>query len=190
MTDIPTREPREFTAGETVQWLKSLDGYSSADGWALTYYFRGAGRFDVTAEAQADGSFLATITPDAVQQPGVYYWQAWAAKGEEKHVVAEGRSEARQSLADAVENYDGRSKAQQILDAVDAMLAGKATLDQQEYTIGDGDSSRMLKRIPIPELVKLRETYARIVARERRDERVRRGGTLMRNVKARFTRPR
>jgi hypothetical protein len=190
MGTVPTREPRDFTAGETVIWSKSLDDYSGSDGWALDYYFRGAGSFDVSAAAQADGSFLATVAPDAVEAAGRYYWQGWVSKGGEKHVVANGECEVKPGLAGDVDAYDGRSNAKKILDAIDALLAGKASLDQQEYTISDGDSSRTLRRIPPGELLELRKTYARIVARERRRERVRRGGTLMSNVKVRFDRPR
>lgn len=190
MGDVSKREPREFTAGETVTWSKSLEDYSAADGWALDYYFRGAGSFDVSAEAQADGSFLAIIGADTEAQPGTYYFQGWVTKGGEKHVVARGECKVLTGLSGDVDAYDGRSNAKKIVDAIDAMIAGKASLDQQEYTIGEGDSTRALKRIPIPELIKLRETYARMVARERRRERTRRGGTLMQDMKVRFNRPR
>lgn len=190
MLDTQTREPREFTAGETVTWSKSLDAYSAQEGWALTYYFRGAGQFDVTAEAQADGSFLATVPSDVDAPPGRYYWQGWVSQGDEKHVVASGECEAKPGLAGNVEAFDGRSTAKKILDAIDALLAGKASLDQQEYTISGGDSSRTLKRIPPGELIALRETYARIVASERRRDRVRRGGTFMSSIRTRFTKPR
>lgn len=189
MSDTPTREPREFTAGETVVWEQTLDDYSSADGWALQYYFRGAGKFDVTAEAQGDGSFLATIAADAEVQPGLHYWQAWVELDGEKHVVGSGECLVKQGLAGDVGTFDGRSEAKQTLDAIDAQLRGKATLDQQQYIIAGGGGYRMLARIPVSELLSLRKEFARQVARERRRERVKRGGTLFSNVKVRFTEP-
>lgn len=190
MGDVPTKEPREFTAGETVVWSKSFDGYSATDGWALDYYFRGAGQFDVSTEAQGDGSFLARIDADTQAPTGTYYFQGWVSKGDEKHVVARGGCTVLPGLAGDVEAYDGRSNAKKTLDAIDAMLAGKATLDQQQYIIAGGGGYRMLNRIQPSELIKLRETFARIVARERRTARVRRGGPLFTDVKTRFQKPR
>jgi hypothetical protein len=48
----------------------------------------------------------------------------------------------------------------------------------------------MLRTFPPSEWAKLRETYARLVARERRLARVRRGGTLFSTLKVRFDEPR
>lgn len=62
--------------------------------------------------------------------------------------------------------YDGRSVAQKILSAIDATILGKATADQQGYTIQSGSGSRSLSRIPLPELKDIRAVYAAIVAGE------------------------
>jgi hypothetical protein len=191
MSEIQTCEPLEFVAGETVQFEKSFDDYLSSDGWSLNYYFRGAGSLDQTAEAQADGSFLVTLSSEKTAElaPGTYFWQGWVELDGEKHMIASGQVEVAQGLAGDLGAYDGRSPAKKILDAIDAMVAGKATRDQQEYTIAGGSSSRTLKRIPIPELMELRKTYARKVAQERRRARVKRGGTLFQSVKVRFDEP-
>lgn len=189
MADTPTQEPKSFVAGETVEWQKTLDDYSAADGWALKYFFRGAGKFDLVAAAQPDGSFRVTISAEIVTQPGAYYWQARVERDDERRVVATGRCVVIEDLSGAVEAYDGRSDARRALDAIDAMLEGKATYDQQEYSIDTGAGSRSLKRIPIADLLQLRKSYARLVAREQRSARVRRGGSLFRNVKSRFKRP-
>lgn len=75
--------------------------------------------------------------------------------------------------------------AKQILDAIDAMLLGKATLDQQEYQIGD----RQLRRIPIPDLLTLRETYARLYSQEQQAARLTKGGPFFKTVLTRFGTP-
>lgn len=191
--NIPAYEPREIVAGITLKWERDFCDYPASQ-YSLTYHFRGAGKgFDAAAAADGD-TFVVTVpaATTAEMTPGAYYWQAVAVKDGEKFVAAEGEAKAVASLA-AVEVatvLDGRSRAKKILDAIDALLEGKATLDQQQYTISGGGGYRMLIRIPVGELIELRKTYARLVARERRGDRVRRGGTLFSDVKARFNEPR
>lgn len=186
--NIPPYEPREIVVGSTLKWTRDFEDYPASE-YSLTYYFRGAGQgFD--AAASADGDSFAVTVPAATTSgmtPGAYYWQAVAVKDGEKFVAARGEAKAVAGLAsvDAATTVDGRSEAKKTLDAIDALLAGKATLDQQEYTIAD----RSLRRIPVPELLLLRKEYARRVMRERRRERVKRGGTVFSSVKVRFTKP-
>lgn len=183
----PTAEPRTFAAGETVVWSKDLDDYRPGDGWALAYHLRGPGQLNQTADAQADGSFLVTLTAEATSAlaPGTYYFQGWVTKGAEKHMVSSGRFEVAQGLSEALESFDGRSEVKKILDAVDAMLKGKATLDQQEYQI----NNRSLRRIPVTDLLDLRKYYAALYAQERRRERVKKGKPFVQTIGVRFDKP-
>lgn len=187
----PDHEPTRFTAGETLEWTKALAEFSAADGWQLDYYFRsnGGGGFDVTASA--DGSSWRAVVAAATTQPlaaGDVSWQAWVSKAGAKYLVDEGTARVLASLAavTAPSAVDTRSRAKRILDAIDAMIEGKATLDQQEYTIDTGAGSRSLKRIPIPDLIALRETYARLYNRELRKEGRRRGGPVFKKIRATF----
>lgn len=187
--NISDFEPREIVIGSTLKWRRDFPAYPASE-YALTYHFRGAGKgFD--AEASADGDAHAvtvTAATTAEMTAGAYYWQAVAEKDGETFVAAKGEAKAVAGLAsvDVAEVVDGRSEAKKTLDAIDALLAGRATLDQQQYSIAGGGSYRMLSRIPIPDLLKLRDEYARRVAREKRRARVRRGGTVMSSIKVRF----
>jgi hypothetical protein len=191
-TDLPTCEPREMTTGTTPKWTKTLD-YPASEGWALNYYFRGAGPgFDVAAVADGDDftvSLLAAAT--AAMTPGAYYWQAWVSKATEKYQVGEGTMIVKQGFAamEAETTVDNRSEAKKILDSIDATLEGRATTDQQQYQISGGGGYRMLMKIPVSELITLRKHYAGIYARELRRARMRRGGALFSTVKVRFDRP-
>lgn len=194
--NIPAYEPREIVIGSTLKWTRDLRDHPASE-YSVTYYFRGAGKgFDAAAvpdEVDADlHSVTVSAATTAEMTPGNYFWQAVAEKGGEKFVVAVGEAKAVAGLAAVAVGtaVDQRSRAKKTLDAIDALLAGKATLDQQQYEISGGGGSRMLSRIPISELLKLRDTYARIVARERRRERVKRGGTAFSSLKVRFTKPR
>jgi hypothetical protein len=187
--DVPTYEPTSITAGETLKWTKDLGDYPASD-YTLKYYFRGGGAgFDATANANGDTHEIeVAATTTAPLAAGTLYWQAWVEKDDEKYVVDAGQVEVKPGLAAlaAAETHDGRSKAKVILDAIDDMVEGKATRDQQEYTIGN----RMLKRIPIPDLILLREKYAQIYARERRTERLKQGAPFLKNIHMRFREPR
>jgi hypothetical protein len=191
--ELPTHEPREFAAGETPRWRKSLADFPASDGWALDYYLRGAGAgLDAGASADGDG-FLVEVPAAATENlaPGSYRWQGWVSKGAERYQVADVPVVVKQGFAGVVAaaTVETRSEVKQILDAVDAMIKGKATKDQQQYTIAGGGGYRMLMRIPVSELIQLRREYARLYAAERRRERIRRGGSPFSTIKVRFDRP-
>lgn len=186
---LPEYEPERIAVGETAEWRKVLPDFSPADGWTLTYYFRGAGRgFDQVATADGSGyKIVVASSVTALMSAGKYYFEARVANGSEEHEVARGELLAVLSIKGmaTTATLDDRSQAQKILDAIDAMAVGKATLDQQSYQIG----TRQLARIPISELIKLRSTYAQLVARERRAARLREGAPFLKNILVRFDRP-
>lgn len=185
----PEYEPGEIAIGETLEWRKSFADYKAGDGWALTYYFRGAGPgFDKAAAADGD-DFRVTVPAATTAQlaPGKYYFEARASDGSVEHVVARGEATAVVSLKGmaTTATLDGRSSAQRILDAIDAVIEGRATSDQQSYKIGQ----RELSRIPLADLIAARTRYAQIVSRERRAARRREGAPFLKNVLVRFDRP-
>jgi hypothetical protein len=182
--------PKEFTVGESLEWTVSFDDYPASDGWILTYYFRGAGTgFNASAAADGDDHLIEVAkTATAALTAGKYSYQAFAELGEAKVLVDVGEAIVKESLAALSTGtaYDARSQVKIILDNIDAMIAGKATLDQQEYSIG----TRQLRRIPLPDLIALRKEYARLYAAEQRAEKLKNGGSLIRNHKVRFRNPR
>ena len=79
-------------------------------------------------------------------------------------VLAEGELTIRQDLAHAAADYDPRSPAVITLEAIEAKIAGRAlTLQQSKVTIGDRSIEYMNS---IDELLKWREHYAALVAKE------------------------
>jgi hypothetical protein len=188
-TDLPTFAPRQITPGETLEWTKSFDDFP-ADEWTVTYYFRGAGPgFDAVGtpdEAdELDHAFTVPSTTSDDTSAGRYNFQAWAVKDTEKHLVDQGETEVLPSLAALAvgTNYDGRSTEKRILDAIDAIMAGKATLDQQEYMIGAAGAQRMLRRIEPTQLLELRKYYAGLVRAQRRQ------GKPFRTIRIEFGKP-
>ncbi|HEX8773264.1 MAG TPA: hypothetical protein VF735_06625 [Pyrinomonadaceae bacterium] len=189
--NIPDYEPQEIIIGETLEWTKVLTDFPASE-WTLSYYVRGAGKgFDVAATASGDThevTVAASVT--AEMSAGAYYWQAWVAKDSEKHLVDQGAVLVKQGFVGVAvaTTVDARSTVKKILDAIDAMMLGKATLDQQEYMIQSGTGARQLKRIPISELLTLRATYAQLYAGELRAAKLKAGAPYMKNILVRFDR--
>lgn len=182
-------EPTEIAVGETLEWTRNLPAFPASE-WTLTYYFRGAGPgFDVTATADGDAYSITVPTSSTSNLvEGVYFWQAWVTKDSEKHMVGSDQVKVKKDFTSITTStiVDKRSQLKKILDAIDAMVLGKATLDQQEYAIGN----RQLKRIPIPDLMQLRREYAALYAQEVRAARRKGGASYLKNINARFDTPR
>lgn len=173
--------PTLITAGDSAGWVDSAfadsagNAITSSGGWALSYSLRGpqaSGGIDVAGSAQGTGwSVALTAAQTAALNTGtaslVWSWQAVATKGPARVTAGIGTLKVLPNLAalSAATLYDGRSLAEQQLDAIRAEISarinGGATL---EYTIG----SRSLKKEPMAALVLLEQRCLRIIAREKR----------------------
>jgi hypothetical protein len=183
----------EIIQGSTIEWEVELCDYLPSDGWALKYYIRGAGTgLDVTGTDDDDDDvfeLVITATQTAGLAIGNWSWQSFAEKDAEKFLISQGNFKVKEGFATiaAATTFDGRSQVKIALDAIDAVIAGKATLDQQEYTIGN----RSLRRYAMSDLIALRKEYQRLYNEELRAERARQGkGTLMTPFYSRFRNPR
>lgn len=128
---IPTVEPSSARAGDTWQWRRENLGDYPASAWTLKYYFRNASaHFDVTATA--DGDVYAVSVAKATTASltvGAYDWTAVVESATERYEVGSGQLEVKYDFS-AAANYDGRSFARSMLDAVEAALTAKATAQQ------------------------------------------------------------
>lgn len=170
MTTTTNPEPTELRAGDPWTWRRDdLTADYPASAWNLVYWFKNeAGGFAITASADGD-EFVVDETSDDTEAraAGVYSWQARAeniATPSTRHIVASGTLRVLQNLftGAAGDAYDGRSHARKVLAAVEAVIEGRATKDQQAYSI----AGRALTRTPLPELLALRDRYRLAVARE------------------------
>lgn len=192
--ELPDYEPLEITQGESASWERSLAGYPATE-WSAAYRFRGVRGVGagINVACTASGtSFAAEITPAQSRTMSVttYEWQLWLTRLSDASDIRQAeRGTIRVNLgftAEAAGPVDTRSAAQQVLDAIDAVIASKATADQLEYTIETTVGKRQLKRLPMTELVAARTHYAAIVARERQAERMRSRGSIFKNVYVRM----
>lgn len=188
---VPTREPQNITAGETLTWTRTLADYSPADGWALNYFYRsrnGVG-FDAVAVAAASDDYLVEVPSSATASlaPGTICWQAWVSRGSERYLVGSGETKVAHGFVGgtATTTVDARSTAERILDAIDATLEGRVTKDISQYMIGN----RQLIKISPNDLLALRKHYADLVAKERRRRRAKAGQPWLKNINVRFDNP-
>lgn len=172
MPDIPTTEPEKITAGDTVSWKKSLPDHPAPD-WVLSYALVNAAG-QITLTASADGTdHLLTIASEISSGylAGRYRWQAYATKGDERRTVGEGTIEVLPDFASQAGGYDDRSHAEQVLEALEAMIVGRAAKNQLSQTI----RGRSIQYLSPSELIVWRDRYRAEVVRERRARRIKQG---------------
>lgn len=180
MSIIPTIEPSTATAGDTIQWSKSLPDYPASAGWVLKYALRGVvGTLDITATVSGP-SYLATGVMPAVA--GDCTLQGFVTNGSEKHTIYIGTIKLTPDISALAGTYDGRSHAKRVLDAIEAVIEGRAGKGDQELTI---DGTRLVK-MSAEQLKLLRTYYRNEYTAEQRAENVRNGRGSGRKVVVRF----
>jgi hypothetical protein len=163
---IPTTEPTTATAGATWQWQVSDPVFPAADGWVLSYAIRGpdAPAWEAGWVATADGVHTITISAAATAAwtAGRYeLTRIWTLGSVVHHrpvaPLAVAPNPATAAPGERV------THAARTLAVIEAALEGRVTDDIQNYMIG----SRQVIKIPVMELLRLRQHYRLEVYRER-----------------------
>lgn len=176
-----TTEPDVIVAGDTAKWLRSLDDYPASASWVLTYTLVSAAqRYTFSASASGD-QHLVTVaaTTTATWAAGTYTWRAQVAKAGEVYTVGTGSLTVKPSFSAAT---DARSHARRTLEAIEAVIEGRATSEVSYYMIG----GRQLRYIEPAQLLALRDRYRAEVAREDAAQRAAAGLPDKRRVFVRF----
>ena len=178
--NYPTSEPVEMVAGDRWAWKDSATGtaYSTAS-HTLSYSLRREETgHEITITATASGTdYLIEVasTVTTGYPSGQYYWQKYITRTSDS---------ARISIASGIlkvlpnrdtDTTDPRTHARKVLSAIEAVIEGRSTRDQEEYRI----AGRMLRRTPLKELLDMRNYYA---AKVRAEESIA-GGQKNGNVK-------
>ncbi len=176
--------PDSFSAGLTFDALATCVAYPASSGWVLTALLRGPSSIDLTATAEGNQHRIsASAAETAAWLPGVYAYMIRATQGADVAAVESGVITIKPDFAATVDGTDMRSPNAIVLASIEAVIAKRATQDQQRYTI----NNRELWRTPIADLLKLRATYRDLVRQENNAACGRSGyGRL---VRIRFTTP-
>lgn len=184
-----TKEPTTFRAGETVTWEKSLVDYP-ADTWTLKYTLSGnAGGAIAVKSATGSGNthtFTYTPTETAGLAKGIYKLFIFAEKttdNTQKFSVSTTTVQVLPNLF-TTSATDQRSDNQIILDAIIAVIKGRATKAHTEI----GIAGRNIMLLSPAELYKWQKFYEYEVKKEIDAEKVASGNPAPR-ILQRFTNP-
>jgi len=168
------RIPSEIRAGDTIQWrdvegVDNLGNTVSSAAYTLTYYLRTNTATDgatVVGTAYGTGwEFTIAAATSTAFDAGAWFWQAVATKTGSTITLGSGQLTVLRSLSysGTPGAVDGRSQAQQDLDAVQAAIRALVSGGVvREYTIG----SRSLKKYELADLLQLEAKLKADVKRE------------------------
>lgn len=170
MAEVSTSEPSTFRAGDTVTWRKTLDAYP-APTWTLAYRLLSTtGATDITVTADG-ATHVATLTAaqSALLAAGDYTLVGSVSAGTERYTVFQGQVRVLADLA-ASTTFDGRSQAQQDLEALQAgyrAWQSASFAGRKSISISTGGSSRSMEFETPAEMIQAIEAAKREVAREK-----------------------
>tara|TARA_R110002020_G_scaffold232588_1_gene444092 strand:+ start:3438 stop:4037 length:600 start_codon:yes stop_codon:yes gene_type:complete len=181
--------PEEFVAGDYLAWKNTslVSDYPVAS-YALTYdaSFEGT-KIAITAleDAGPPEAYYVEVgaAVTALYTPGTYVWSAFitdSSDATKRIQVDYGTWTVTPNLA--VSTADPRSHNEIILDALEALLETRATVDQASYSI----AGRSLSRMDVDDLLRWKAIYTWRVRREVQLERIRNGQRPGNTIDVRF----
>ena len=186
-----TAVPVSTYAGDSLDLVITLGDYPASAGWVLTYNFRKggdtpeAGGSEIEFASTASGTshlFNILAATTAAWLPGDYKGVARVALGAKILTVWKGPLSVLPDLAQQNDNYDTRSHAKKCLDAITAVMEGKATRDVLNTTI----AGQSIARMPWESLISAKAYYQDSVDAELAAENAANGLGNSRNVLIRF----
>jgi len=141
--NYPTSEPDELVVGDRWAWLRDDLGDDYAPSlYTLKYSMRleGTGATEIEITASGSGSDFVIEVASATTlayAAGRYHWQAYITRdADSERVMADSGTIEVIANRDASTD-DPRTHARKTLDAIKAVLEGRATKDQESYTINN-----------------------------------------------------
>lgn len=146
----------KIVAGFTLEFSTTAPDYPASEGWVLKYRLapRAAGAV-INLQATADGdNFLVQVSAATTSgwPAGSYTYEAYVEKGSEAYPLERGPV---QIVAPLAGGQDNRLHVEKVIEAIEAVIENRASLDQEEVAI----NGRSLKRTPIEQLIVLRNKY-------------------------------
>ena len=184
------QEPQELVVGDYWAWKREdLTADYPTSSYSLSYRFHcdsgGGGTHQFTINAvEADGVYYievpSTTTDDYLAHD--YIWGAYITRTSDssRTQVDNGKATLLPNLADT--NADLRSYAKKVLDSVEAVIEGRATIDQSSFSI----AGRSLSRMSIDELLELRRIHKVEYLQEVKELRLKNGYVSGNNIGVQF----
>ena len=186
--NYPASEPSELVVGDRWTWKRTDLGsdYPPAS-YALTYSARleGSGTTEISITASESGSdYIVEVASSTTinYTAGIYHWQAYITRSSDsERLTADGGTFEVIANRDAA-TTDPRSHVKKTLDAIESVIEGRASKDQESYVI----NGRSLTRTRLEDLLMFRDKYAALYANEQKQERIDNGLASGSRVLVRF----
>lgn len=184
-SNYPDEEPEELSAGDRWAW-KRTDLTSYGSGYTLTYELTlYAGAAPITLTATLSGSeYLIEVgqSTTAGYTSGDYQWVALITRDSDSERVEISRGVMKVNPDPATSAADPRTTARKTLDAIEAVIEGRASKDQESYSI----AGRSLTRMSVEDLLSLRDSYRVEVRREEQADRLKSGAGMNNQIYVRM----
>lgn len=162
-TESLTAPPREFRAGDSAEWRRTLAAYPAGAGWQIKYTLLGAGGA-YSVESAADGdTHVVSLAPSDTGSwvEGVYVLTEYVTDGAARYTLASRSVRILPDLAGATSAADTRTHARKVLDAIEGWLEKQAPVyGKYEF------NGRKLETFQLTDLLALRDRYRAEVSRE------------------------
>jgi len=135
--------PLEIETGTSLEfsWSSPDADYNPSNGYAATCYLVNASaRYVVSGEVNdEDFDFHADASTTGGWTPGTYAYAIQVSKSTDVYTLERGTVKVKAGFGSAA---DKRSEARKVLEAIDSLLAGKASADAASYSIAGRSLSR------------------------------------------------
>ncbi len=173
-SNYPETEPAQITAGDRITWKRTDLGtdYAPAS-YSLKYAARleksGATEIEITA-SESGSDYIVEVgqSTSASFKAGVYHWQAYITRTSDAERVTVDSGTWKVLANRDTTASDPRTHIKIVLDNIEAVIEGRSSRDQENYSI----QGRSLSRTPIPDLLILRDRYKAMYVQEQRAERL------------------
>ena len=186
-TNYPTNVPAVLQLGDFWAWKKDnlATDYPTAD-YSLSYEFNlidgaTASNFTLTA-TESNDEYIIEVSNTTSYTSGEYNWVSYITRSSDSARIklSEGFTEIQENYATTTSSV--RSHAKKVLDAIEAVIENRATMDQSSMSI----AGRSLSRLTIDELLQFRDRYKAEYLKEVKKARIKNKKDSGNTIKIRF----
>tara|TARA_R110000803_G_scaffold141233_1_gene207699 strand:- start:2137 stop:2718 length:582 start_codon:yes stop_codon:yes gene_type:complete len=186
-TYYPSIEPNELQLGDFWAWKRtdlSVDYPTAA--YSLSYEFNlvdgsTVSNFSITA-SESNNEYIVENSNTTSYSKGEHNWIAYITRSSDsaRIKIGEGFTDIQDNYATTTASV--RSHAKKVLDAIEAVIENRATMDQSSMSI----AGRSLSRLTVDELMTFRDRYKAEYLKEIKKARISNGKNSGNEIKVRF----
>lgn len=164
---IPTREPKTFVGGDSVQWTKELADYLPSDGWTLNYRLIGGGLDETISDSGVAGVYSLALSPASTEGAIVETTArltGWVVNGAgETHTIYSDLVTVLPNVRAVQDPADLLSHEERMIALIDLVLEKRIPADVNSY----GKDAVMVTKMGVGELTSLRSVMNARLCRKR-----------------------